>query len=154
GAAGIDALLEIEQPSLRHVERRIARGDALHARAGVAVAVAAGAGGAARLPAPQRYALEHPQHAGIGAVVVLDPARLAAHEVVAGAAFRAGNLAGEGRRGHRARSQHEPDRTQCDAVSSHYSTVIFADSVTEKPLSPVQWNTIVPLSVATVENAM
>ena len=34
------------------------------------------------------------------------------------------------------------------------STVILAVAVCAKPLSPVQWNAIVPLSVATVGNVM
>ena len=38
--------------------------------------------------------------------------------------------------------------------NSRYSTVMAADSVALKPLSPVQWKARVPLSVATVENAM
>ena len=38
--------------------------------------------------------------------------------------------------------------------SAPYSTRIAADSVAVKPLSPVQWNAMVPLSVATVENTM
>jgi len=83
GAAEVDALLETERPSPRGVERRMARGDALHARPGIAVAVGAGAAGGAGLPVPRRSALEHPQHPGIGGVVVLHRADLAAHEVVA-----------------------------------------------------------------------
>src|SRR5258708_55854 len=35
-----------------------------------------------------------------------------------------------------------------------YSTTIFASSVTSKPLSPIHWNTSVPLSVATVWKVM
>jgi hypothetical protein len=34
------------------------------------------------------------------------------------------------------------------------STAIVADSVTEKPLSPLHWKARVPLSVAIVENTM
>ena len=41
GAAEVDALLEIDGPSLGGVERRIARGHALHARARIAVTVGA-----------------------------------------------------------------------------------------------------------------
>src|SRR6266508_3670436 len=64
GSAEVDTLLETERPSPRGVERRMARGDALHAHTGIAVAVGAGAAGGADLPVPRRNALEHPQHPG------------------------------------------------------------------------------------------
>ena len=109
GAAHVDALLESDRPSLGGVERRMARGHALHARPGIAVAVGAGAAGGAGLPAPQRRPLEHPEQAGIGGVVVLHRARLAAHEVVAGAAVGGRSLAGEGRRRQRDHPQRGPE---------------------------------------------
>src|SRR5712692_8278035 len=113
GAAEVDALLEVDRPSPGGVERRMARGHALHARPGITVAVGAGAAGGAGLPVPQRSALEHPELPGIGGVLVLHRARLAAHEVVARAAVGARDLAGEGRRRHR-------DGPQRSDESPHY----------------------------------
>src|SRR5262245_16357896 len=123
------------------------RGDALHACTGVAVAVRTGAIGGAGLARPRGPALQHPQRGGIGGVVILHRAGLTAHELVAGPAFPLRDLAGEGRR-----RQREHDRREEDAA--HYSTVIAADSVAEKPPSPVHVNVSVPLSTATVENTM
>src|SRR5439155_1674588 len=98
-AAEIDPLLERDRPAPRGVERGMARGHARHARAGLAVTLGARTAGVAGLLVPQRFALEHPEHAGIRGVVVLHRARLTAHEVVAGAAFGERNLAGGCRRG-------------------------------------------------------
>ena len=47
------------------------------------------------LRVPQRLAVEHPQHAGIGGVVVLHRAGLARHEVVAGVALGERDVGGE-----------------------------------------------------------
>ena len=69
----------------------------------VAVAVGAGLVGLAGLALPQRLAVEHPQHAGIGGVVVLHGAGLAAHELVAGLALGQRDV-GEGGGGEQART--------------------------------------------------
>jgi len=57
GAALVDPLLEIEWMAESCVERRIARGDAFHAGAGVAVAISAGPVGGSGLLGPQRLTL-------------------------------------------------------------------------------------------------
>src|SRR5712692_3037736 len=54
----------------------------------------------------------------------------------------------------RQRAERRGEARASPDSSTQVSTVIGADSVTEKPLSPVQWNVRVPLSVATVEKAM
>jgi hypothetical protein len=41
-----------------------------------------------------------------------------------------------------------------DDSKNGHSTAIFADAVSTFPLSSVQWNSSVPLSVATVKNVM
>ena len=69
--------------------------DPLHA--GRRVAVTPGTGfGARRRVVPQRLAVEHREHAGIGAVVLLHRLSLAGHEGSAGAAVVLGNFGGEG----------------------------------------------------------
>src|SRR5262249_36922262 len=98
----------------------------------------------APIPRPQRAAVEHPQPPGIGGVVALHGARLAAHELVARAALGQGNLGGERRSGER----DYRERDQEAASSPAQSTVMVAVSVAEKPLSPVHWNVSGPLSMA------
>src|SRR5206468_9513552 len=87
GAADVDLLIEVDRAPARSIESRIARRHALHALARLAVAVGAGLAGRADLALPQRLAIEHREGAGIGSVVVLHGARVAAHEVVAGLAL-------------------------------------------------------------------
>src|SRR5215210_39745 len=82
-AAFVDALLEIDRAPGLLAEGRVAGSDPAHRGLGVAMAVGAGALGRTGLPAPQRLAVAHPQHARIGAVVALHALRLAAHEVEA-----------------------------------------------------------------------
>src|SRR5262245_17025835 len=60
--ARVDPLLEGHRPCARGVERRMARGDALHAGPGVPVTLGARARGVAGLAIPQGFALEHPEH--------------------------------------------------------------------------------------------
>ncbi len=60
------------------------------------MAVGARLSGGAGLLAPQRLAVEHGEHGGIGGVVVLDGAGLAAHVVIAGVAFGGRDLSSEG----------------------------------------------------------
>src|SRR5215211_966923 len=149
GAADIDALLEINRPAARRIKGRITRGNAFHARPRVAVAVGARLVGRTRLGVPQRLAVEHPERARVGGVVVLHRLGLAAHEVVSRAALAGGNLGGKCRR----RRAGERGTEQQERAPDH-STVIVADSVTEKPLSPVHVNSSLPLSVATVWKVM
>ena len=125
GAADVDALLEIDRPPARDVEGRVARRDALHARAGVAMAVGARAAGGAALPVPQRRAVEDPEHARIDGVVILHRARLAADELVAGAALRERNLGSDGEP-----EEDADDRRQPRAATGAHATVIVAVSVT------------------------
>ena len=95
GAAEIDALLQIDGPAERLVEGGIAGRDALHAGARIVVAVGAGLVRGAGLAFPQRFAVEHPEHAGIGGVVVLHRLGLRRHEAVAGAALGLRDFGGE-----------------------------------------------------------
>lgn len=89
------------------------------------MAVRAGFVGVPGFLGPQRLALDHEQHAGIGAVVVLDRARFGPHEGIAGAACLQRDLAGEQGRGRGEQGRHR----YC-APESH-STVIDADAVDE-----------------------
>src|SRR5262249_16125781 len=109
---------------------------------------------AAGLALPRRLAVEHRQHAGIGSVVVLHRAGVAAHELVAGLALLERNVCGKGAvHCARRRADHRDDRHQATFDRCH-STVMVACSVAENPLSPVHLNSSVPLAVATVLNAM
>ena len=84
--------------SARGVERRIARGHALHGRRGRRRGSRRRRGRRRRSCAPTGHSPSSTHSmAGIGGVVVLHRPRLAAHELVAGAALGAGDLAGEGR---------------------------------------------------------
>src|SRR5688572_21737868 len=78
------AHLLLEAHELAVDQRRVAYSHATHALACVAVAARA-----AEL-APQRLAVEQPQHRGPGDLVVLHGAGLAAHELIAGTALRQG----------------------------------------------------------------
>ncbi len=136
GAAKVDALLQVQRSAARGIERRVARRDALHARARIAVAIGAGAIRGARLPRPQRLAVEHPKHARIGRVVVLHCARVAAHELVAGAALGERNLGGAGHGPGIAETGKDTRRgCQCEtrarAEAHAHSMRIEAVSVTE-----------------------
>src|SRR6266851_9940155 len=142
-AAEVDSAFEIDRPSAPDIEGGIARRHALHARLGVAVAIAARFAGVAVLAAPQRLAVEHPQRAGIAGVVVLHGAGVAAHELIAGFALGERDLAGD--RGRAEKGAGDDDRCRL------HSTVMAAEAVASKPLSPVQAKLSVPLSVATVE---
>src|SRR5215472_4523802 len=167
-ALEIDALLEVDRAAKALVERRIARGHALHALRRVAVAIGAGFVGAARLGVPERLAVEHPERRRIGRVVVLHGLAVAAEVFVAGAALVERDLGGEEGRAEceqqkrrvgkgAKRRAHAADTAVGTLRFAHptgpclfHSTVIFAEPVSWKPLSPVHSNSIVPLSVATV----
>src|SRR5262249_2504133 len=76
--------------------------------AGRRVAMTAGARlRAGRRLVPQRLAVEHRQHAGIGAVVLLHRLGLAAHEGGAGAAVGQRDLGGGDARGYKTNSREK-----------------------------------------------
>src|ERR1044071_9064533 len=133
-AATVDLLLEVHRPP--GLDLRIARGDAFH----VAVAGGAGDPGLPFLAAPERFAVEQPEHRGAGSLVVLHGPRFAAHELVARAALGERNLA----RSQRRRKDRQKERKKPQ------TTVIDADCVATYPLSPVHLSSNVPLSMATV----
>jgi hypothetical protein len=95
GAAKIDALVERDGARERLIEGGIARGDAPHAAARIAMAIRAGFLRAAGLLRPQRLAVEHEQHARIGGVVILHRPRVGPHERIAGPARIGRDLTGE-----------------------------------------------------------
>src|SRR5205085_6873539 len=98
----------------------------------------------AGLPFPQRFAIEHPEHAGIGGVVVLHHLGFRRHEAEAGAALGLRDFGGDsGRRGQHARD--------CHGARKIHSTDMDAEAVSEKPLSPIHSNSNLPLSVADVK---
>ena len=88
-------------------------------------------------------AIEQEKNRRAGDLVILHRARLAAHELVARAALGLRNFGGNG-------NGHEED---CEDRRSH-TTLMVALCVAEKPLSPVQRNSSVPLSVARVLKVM
>src|SRR5450631_366803 len=144
----VDALFEIDRPAELAVERRIARGDALHACLRIAVTVGAGfAGGAAGL-GPERYTLLHPEHAGIGGVVILHRPGLRRHERGAGTARVLRDIIGV------QRIRGEQQRRGQDGAKPSHSTVIAALAVALKPLSPIHSKSKVPLSATIVKNEM
>ena len=104
--AGIDALFEVDRAEARRIIGRIAGGDAAHADPGIAVAIGAGFAVRAFRPAPQRLAVEHPEHAWIGSIVILHRAGLAAHEIVTRTPFRRRQIGGVRRRHDR--QEQEP----------------------------------------------
>ncbi len=131
GAAGVDALLEVHRPAAGGIESGVARRDALHARAGVSMAAGTREAGGAGLRLPQRLAVEHPQRARVGRVVVLDGARLARHELVARTALFRRNLGG----GRRSAGELEKEAGGREGQGTHagaraHSTRIEAISVT------------------------
>src|SRR5712671_2438940 len=149
GAADIDLLLEIYGAPTGLVKGRIASSDPLHGTCSVAMTIGAGFVFGPGLAVPGGGAVQNPQHAGIGGVVVLHAARFAPHEFVTGLALGERNLSRDAR--DSAQQQQRGDELQRPYA---HSTVIFAVSVTSKPLSPLQVNSSMPLSVATVKNDM
>src|SRR5215472_2576109 len=109
-----DALFEVDRPAAAGIKRWIASGDALHALCRIIVAVRTGAVGGARLAVPQRLAVEHRQHAGIGSIVVLHRLGLAAHVGVGGPTILRCNFSSKGR----AKRQCEKMRYAHDASQS------------------------------------
>src|SRR5260221_9741582 len=146
GAAQVDALLEVDGPAERLVESGIMRRDALHGGTGVAVAIGTGLVRGTNLALPQRFAVEHPEHAGVDGVVVLHCLGVRRHEAVAGAAFGRRNFGGAGGTRHQQRRGY--------GAGQPHSTVIEAEAVSEKPLSPIHSNSNLPLSVAVVKKLM
>src|ERR1700722_5280875 len=148
-AAEIDALFQVDGAAKRLVESGIAGGDALHAGARVVVAIGAGLAGGACLAPPQRLAVEHPQHAGIGRIVLLHRSRFRRHEAESASPLALRNLARRKRRGGRDQQYRGDYR-----ANRPHSTVIEAEAVSLKPLSPIHSNSNFPLSVATVKKVM
>src|SRR5262249_41305186 len=148
------------------VECRIACGDALHRIGRLAMAVGAGAPCCPRLRAPGHLPIKHPQHSWIGRIFVLHRLSVCAHLLVGRAALIEWNVAGENGKCGAEECDDDDCRSQCERAAlpggkarpterpSAHSTMILACSVAEKPLSPVHWNSNVPLSVATVEKVM
>src|SRR5262249_48818553 len=89
GTAEVGAPGEVDRRSPLGIVGRIARGKALHALFGVAMAGGARSGSRA----PERLAIQNPQHARVVRVAVLHGLGLGAHELVGRAALREGNLA-------------------------------------------------------------
>src|SRR6185312_980912 len=141
----IDALLDRDRAAERLVKGGIAHCHALHALPPVAMAVGAGLLGVTGLLVPERFAVEHEQHAGIGGVVVLHRAGIRPHEGIAGAALLPRYFSGTeaGCRGEQ-RGRHYRARPV-------HSTLIEAEAVDAKPLSPIHSNSNLPLSFATVK---
>ena len=113
-AAQIDALFQVDGTAERLVEGRIAGRDALHAGARVIVAIGTGLGRRADLVLPQRLAVEHPQHAGIGGIVVLHRLGVRRHEAETGASLCLGDF---GRQDSRGRDQERRDGDGAAQVS-------------------------------------
>ena len=114
------------------------------------MAVGAGFVRLARLASPQRFAVEHGERRRVRRVVVLHRPAGGAELVVAGAALVERDFGKRER--HPENGYDRADRDAVRGVRKSHSTTIFASSVASKPLSPIQWNASVPLSVATVWN--
>src|SRR5262245_46456745 len=99
--ADVDPLVEVDGPPASCVEGRVPRRDALHAFARVAMAVGASLARGASLALPQRLAIEHPEHARIGGVLILHRSRFRTHELVTGLALAERDFSSEGERGKR-----------------------------------------------------
>src|SRR5579864_3153045 len=148
-ATQIDALFEIDRTTERLVVGRIARRDALHAACGIAMTIGAGLAGRALLLLPQRFAVEHPEHAGVGRLVVLHRPGFRRHEGVAGPALSSRDFGRDQGTGDNAGCNQQ--RRQNYRRGELHSTVMLADAVSEKPLSPIHSKSNFPLFVATVK---
>ena len=113
----------------------------------VAVAIGTCLVGRSGLALPQRFAVEHPEHAGIGGVIILHCLGVGTHECVTGAALGLRDLRGD----NDARRQQ---RSHGYEAGKSHSTVMEADAISEKPLSPIHSNSNLPLSVAVVKKVM
>src|SRR5882762_909321 len=80
----MDAAFEGQQFPASLVDLRIARGDPAHVRRHVLMAACAGDGFFSARLTPEFFAALHPQHAGIGEVVVLQRAQVRAEKRGAG----------------------------------------------------------------------
>ena len=155
-AAEIDALFEVDGLPEHLVVGRITRRHALHAAARVTVAIGAGLARCACLAIPQRFAVEHPQHAGIGRVVILHRLGIGRHERVTGPALGWRDLGRD--QGTKDDAGHEQQRRQgnreCYRCCNLHSTEMLAEAFSEKPLSPIHSKSNFPLLVATVKKEM
>src|SRR5438477_6588112 len=147
GAAQIDALLEIDGAAERLVEGGVSGRDTLHAGSDIAMAIRAGLVSAASLFLPEGFAVERPEHGGIGGVVVLHRHGVRCHEGGTGAALGFRDF-----RGRNARGGHQ--RHQRYRAQRPHSTDMEAEAVSENPLSPIHSNSNLPLSVAVVKKVM
>src|SRR6516162_2131647 len=145
-AADVDALFKIDRSSMHRIDGRITRRDTPHARSRIAVTTGARFPGGTIGAVPQRLTVEHGKHPWIGCVVVLHRTQLRRHQLVAGVALTERDLADRCRGG----CQHQAGNNK--AVGKLHSTASSAVSLCTKPLSPVQRNSSVPLSAATVKN--
>src|SRR5581483_5284307 len=130
---------------------RITRGDAFHALPCVMVAIGAGLGRGAGLLVPQGFAIEHAQHARIDRVLILHRLKIAPHERIARPPLGSGDFGGERGNGDAGRDQQ---RGEDYRRSKSHSTVMAAEAVAEKPLSPIHSKSNFPLLLATVKNEM
>src|SRR5262249_42965399 len=96
--ADIDAGLQVNRRGPLGIVGWIARGHTLHGFRRFTVAIGAGAPFRTGLGAPQRLAVEHPQHARIGRVVVLHRPGLSTHLLVGGDALGNWHVGNEDRR--------------------------------------------------------
>ena len=146
GAAKIDAVLEVDELSARLVDFRIARGHAAHAR--VLVTACAGEGFFPRELAPEPLPALHPQHAGIGEVVVLQGAQVGAEKHGAGLELARRNralLREHDTGGERGGGESEPR-----AGAPHPLTTMDWRSEPRSPSSSIHVNSRSPLAWATV----
>jgi len=146
-----DAIGHVHEPARRAVDRRIARRDASHRGARIAVAVGARFPRRSRRRGPEFRAALDPQHAGIREVVLLLRAQLRAEEGDAGLELVERNRALL-RTGKGAPRYDERDGGAGRPARRHPVTRIGwrADSCT--PASSIQANSSVPLVSATVVN--
>src|ERR1019366_6463990 len=128
----------------------VARRHALHAGARVMVTIGAGLARGTGLAVPQGFAVEHPQHAGIGGIVILDRLGVGRHEAVAGPVLGWRDFGGGERSdGDAGRNQQRRDSYRAGRL---HSTEMAADAVSLKPLSPIHSKSNLPLSFAIVKN--
>src|SRR5277367_620149 len=106
----------------------------------------------ARLAVPQCLAIQRAQHAGIGGVVILHGLGFRPHEGVTRSTLCGWDFG---------RDQRPKDDAGCDQQDCEkyrrprfHSTVMLADAVSEKPLSPIHSKSNFPLLLATVKKEM
>src|SRR5579871_4062075 len=151
--AQIDALFEIDGAAERLVIGRIARGDAFHAGACVMMAIGASLADRTGLLLPQRFALDHAQHARIGRVVILHRLAIWTHEGIAGSALGCRDFSRD-RGAKNEAGRRNQQRCEGYRCLTPHSTVMLAEAVSEKPLSPIHSKSNFPLLLAMVKKEM